>query len=536
VVCDDGEGCTSDSCDPATGCVFEAVGDGLDCDDGDLCTSGDTCVAGECASNNETPCDDGNPCTDDGCDSEAGCFFVPVRGLPCEDGSVCTVGDTCVQGACVGDALLCDDGEQCTFDYCHPLQGCMSAAKEEGAWCDDGDVCTLFDNCCGTGVCGGLDLVDCNDGNACTDDVCDPLAGCLHTMADDSVPCADGDTCTSGTCDAGSCVGDGFDCSDGNPCTVDFCHPAEGCLHPSAPEGWPCSDGDACTGVDQCEAGACTPGAPVDCEDGQPCTIDFCDPIFGCKALPHVEPETCDGLDNDCDGQIDEGCATLSGTVCFDLDQDGTQGAGEGGLEGETILVSGSCAGEPFLLEAVTDADGGYVVTLDPSSCPESGALVELASAIPFVSTSPNPIDVQLTSSGTTVVDFCLVRDLVHCATGDWLASSCATLELLPISVGGATFATIAEVEAALQAGPFSPPAAQLTSALLTAKLNIAAYGIGPLPWDDIDGDDEAETLAEIVVAAEAALVAGDASMWSYLVVFQWMEAAANCVLDASCQ
>jgi hypothetical protein len=50
VACDDGNPCTADACDPATGCTFSAAGaDGTSCDDGDACTDNDVCGGGACS-------------------------------------------------------------------------------------------------------------------------------------------------------------------------------------------------------------------------------------------------------------------------------------------------------------------------------------------------------------------------------------------------------------------------------------------------------------------------------------------------------
>lgn len=46
--CNDGNDCTLDSCEPATGCQHVAIADGAACDDHDVCTQGDHCVAGGC--------------------------------------------------------------------------------------------------------------------------------------------------------------------------------------------------------------------------------------------------------------------------------------------------------------------------------------------------------------------------------------------------------------------------------------------------------------------------------------------------------
>ena len=59
--------------------------------------------------------------------------------------------------------------------------------------CDDGDACTVEDQC-SAGVCQGVP-VDCDDGNEGTDDGCDPLNGCYWT--NNTNPCNDGDACTA---------------------------------------------------------------------------------------------------------------------------------------------------------------------------------------------------------------------------------------------------------------------------------------------------------------------------------------------------
>ena len=78
----------------------------------------------------------------------------------------------------------------------------------------------------------------------------------------------------------------GFDCSaiecdDGNACTADTCDPAlEMCVHTPVGDGAAC-DFEGLPGV--CIAGLCEedPCANIDCEDGDPCTIDSCDPLDG---------------------------------------------------------------------------------------------------------------------------------------------------------------------------------------------------------------------------------------------------------------
>lgn len=145
-------------------------------------------------------CDDGNPCTTDTCDPVHGCVHVPI-GIVCDDGNPCTAIDVCLSGRCVGVNPGCDDYNPCTVDACTPA-GCTHVGRV-GA-CDDWNACTVDDHCEGTRCVGSP--TDCDDGNPCTSDACDPARGCVHTPV--SGPCDDGDACTSDdACRDGTCAG-----------------------------------------------------------------------------------------------------------------------------------------------------------------------------------------------------------------------------------------------------------------------------------------------------------------------------------------
>ena len=104
---------------------------------------------------------------------------------------------------CAGGPTACDDANPCTDDTCHPALGCVHPPNSNP--CDDGNSCTVGDACAG-GYCVGGPPQNCNDGNPCTDDVCDPVVGCVAT--NNTSPCDDGNVCTqSDTCNRGSCTG-----------------------------------------------------------------------------------------------------------------------------------------------------------------------------------------------------------------------------------------------------------------------------------------------------------------------------------------
>jgi len=285
--CDDDNPCTGDLCDPQVGCQHSAL-DGA-CDDGNACTDGDSCQAGSCVGGDVVTCNDLNPCTDDACAPESGCTYAISDG-PCSDGDVCTTGDACDAGQCVSAGTLdCDDGNPCTADLCDPLLGCQHSDLDVA--CSDGNACTEGDMCEG-GVCVGGAAITCDDDNLCTDDSCSPATGCVFML--NQAPCNDDDLCTvDDHCHLGACIGGGtLTCADGNPCTDDACEPLSGCTF--TPNAAPCDDGNSCTTDDHCVAGACQ-GGGVDCDDDNPCTDDYCDVVVGCIHVPNTD--LCNDLD-----------------------------------------------------------------------------------------------------------------------------------------------------------------------------------------------------------------------------------------------
>ncbi len=324
IVCPDSEGpdapCLEAACDPETGaCGFAEANEEGPCNNDDLCTVTDYCENGECLGGSNVNCNDGNVCTDDSCHPDSGCVNE-ANTLPCSDGNACTLGDICDGGNCVGDMVIdCDDGNPCSDDSCDPDSGCVHT--DNLAICSDGNACTLGDECLG-GSCQPGGALNCNDDNVCTDDHCDPALGC--TYSDNSQPCSDVNACTlSDVCSEGICQGgSAVDCNDGSVCTDDSCSPQLGCVNTANTA--PCNDNNACTFDEACTAGVCQPGTPVDCEDGNVCTTDSCTPTEGCVNLANTAPcnddDTCT-LGDICADSVCVGGATLNcddGNVCTD--------------------------------------------------------------------------------------------------------------------------------------------------------------------------------------------------------------------------
>jgi hypothetical protein len=316
--CDDANPCTTDACDKATGCTH--TNNSAACNDGNGCTGGEACKNGGCSGGVAKVCDDGNPCTVDACDPTTGaCGTSPagVNGKACDDGDACTIDDVCDSGKCKGGKQKpCDDGNPCTLDAC--AAGTCGSVPGDGA-CDDGNACTQGDKCAAGKCAGGANVCECSqdgdcaaksDGNlcagkhvcvgnkctiaagtavvcdkgkdsACATNTCDGKTGqCAMVAGADGKACDDGSACTAGdACKVGTCgAGAAVLCDDANPCTDDTCDAAKGCVH--MPNAASCSDGNACTASDACKAGSCQ-GTATNCDDGSSCTADGCDAKAG---------------------------------------------------------------------------------------------------------------------------------------------------------------------------------------------------------------------------------------------------------------
>ena len=218
--------------------------------------------------------------------------MTPINaGKGCNDNNACTGGDACTAGQCTGAPVSCDDKNPCSDDACDPKAGCKSAFNT--APCNDGNACTVQDKC-NAGGCFGTQLT-CNDNNPCTDDSCNALSGCKAD--NNTAPCSDGNACTApDQCAGGKCSGSGqVKCDDANPCTADGCETATGCKFGPGNEGAPCSDGSACTTVDACKLGKCSGSVAPACDDKNPCTSTACDPGKGC--LYTAQGGSCDDGD-----------------------------------------------------------------------------------------------------------------------------------------------------------------------------------------------------------------------------------------------
>jgi Proprotein convertase P-domain len=300
--CNDGVGCTTDSCNEATNSCDNITND-ASCDDGLACNGAETCSATlDCQAGTAINCDDGIGCTTDVCNDPSGTCSNTANDAACDDGLACNGAETCsaTLDCQAGTTVNCDDGVGCTVDACNEPSGtCSNMASD--AVCDDGLFCNGSETCDALLDCQAGAAVNCDDGVACTDDSCNNATSSCDNLANDA-NCDDGLFCNGAeTCDAA------LDCQiGGDPCPGLSCDEGAGtcvsCLIDAD-----CDDGIACNGLEACVAGACQAGTAVNCDDGVACTTDACNEPSG----------TCSNTAND--GACDDGLACNGLETCDTL-------------------------------------------------------------------------------------------------------------------------------------------------------------------------------------------------------------------------
>ncbi len=378
--------CKVGRCDPKTGCYVAIKPDGAVCDDGNACTTTDLCDQGDCNPGKLKLCTDGQACTADACDTASGtCTHKPRKdGTVCDDGNAATANDVCKLGqdgkvACVGETIGCttsaackDDGDLCNGVMycdktkqpavcavnpvtivkcangkdtacakmtCNPATGaCAMKPTADGIACDDGQKCTANDACKAGKCAPGIDIcckshADCKDeedGSLCNGTLyCDKQAGKCLVNPITIVKCsAVSDTlCSVNRCDkkTGLCdlqpVLDGKICNaDGTPCTPNDRCKAGKCVADKAnvcacKTNADCAskeDGNLCNGTLYCDLSSGAPkcrlnaATTIACKtvDDTLCAGNRCQPKTGqCAFVPLPNAATCDYDGNACTSQ-----------------------------------------------------------------------------------------------------------------------------------------------------------------------------------------------------------------------------------------
>lgn len=262
-----------------------------------------------------------------------------------DDGTPCVGGDYCFVDQCrfsfCGDSIVnadrgeeCDDGNLTAGDGCEP-QSCKFSCDGDTPCPDNGFVCDGPESCnasthectSGPNATAGADCVvpvsssagDCNMGfcvpAGCGDGTIDPATeeceppamGCMidcRWECESDAECPTGDPCENARhCDVAghSCIDDGpLNCDDGNDCTADSCSAGLGGCSSAAID----ADSDGYSPQPVCATGGPTAGG--DCDDANDARHPGATELFN-------------GIDDDCDGDIDEGAVTIT---CY-RDRDG---------------------------------------------------------------------------------------------------------------------------------------------------------------------------------------------------------------------
>ena len=300
-------------------------------------------------------CNDNNPCTDDACALlTGGCVFVNDDNNVCGDSRDCPT-DNCDSNPPYEHWLdYPDDGhDYCQSGFC-TVYSCEILNSNYNETCDPDDdndnIADETDNCPDTTEGAIVDpdgcscaQKTCDDQNPCTDDTCNPeSAECTYTI-DDANTCGEPRDCPQNHCDteepyenwqdypddghdycqSGSCIiyscalitstynetCDPDDDNDGDPDITD-CGPNDPDVYNGAPERCDGLDNDCDDETDEDFTNlgnSCTAGIGACERTGEyVCTIDGL--ATECNSIPgDPTEELCDGLDNDCNGQTDEG-------------------------------------------------------------------------------------------------------------------------------------------------------------------------------------------------------------------------------------
>lgn len=312
--CSDGNPCTDDACIPGQGCQF--ANNAVECAPANDCIEASFCTMGYCLQGKGKPCDDGQPCTYDGCNPATGCEFLALPGAAtCADGL--SEAGRCWKAAKPAAPLTWAAARS----WCQGWGGELASARHVY---DNARIRKLADAACGQ-VPAWIGLHDqpqegkfrwtdgessqyrqWNQGepnNSGEEDVTEQVPGggwndlpvaaarqcfvCARSLWPAS--CDDGEPCTAPSlCQGATCLPSAAssDCDDANPCTADGCAVGLGCGHTAV------DDGNACGGG-LCQGGVCmvekTPDVPKSCAWiplGQPNGVYWIDPDGGGPVQP----------------------------------------------------------------------------------------------------------------------------------------------------------------------------------------------------------------------------------------------------------
>ena len=281
-------------------------------EEGSESTEGSESSETACETDEDCASDEGSECGPIAC-VEGACVVLPVEnGTPCTlaeapETDLCFVGGKCTDGECAAEIVDCDDGDPCTSDLCNgAAQECIYTVVNS-------------EECASSQACDAS--TPCPQGQYCADGTC-------AVQKFNGEPCSSDEECSGGVCNgaglcsspAAACSSD-EDCDDGNSCTVNACGDDGVCAPVVALE-----DGTSCGTATFCSNAQCVECLEdANCQDGNECTVNTCTNGF-CEAVNAVAGQLCNGNAGTCDG-------------------------------------AGACAGETTACESDADCDDGNACT-----------------------------------------------------------------------------------------------------------------------------------------------------------------------------
>lgn len=279
-------------CDPSQSATSYSVATGqqcgvapTECSAQDTCNPDGTCGANDLPEGVACGAAAGGECDSaDTCDGTGQCVVRRAgNGTPCDDGQFCTVADQCQGGQCVPGAprnceanrSCSEDSNECTCNGCLIDDSCVASGTADPAnpcrLCQPEQSLTSYSP--NFGAACGQAATECS-----AQDTCNAQGECATNNSQPGTLC--GFIQGGAQCDA-----------------ADTCDGNGQCVLRVAQDGDPCNDGLFCTQGDSCQGGQCVRGEARDCganrncdENGSECRCGGCSIAGTCFASGAVNP------------------------------------------------------------------------------------------------------------------------------------------------------------------------------------------------------------------------------------------------------